>query len=156
MHTVLHTYTHIRSLTSRLSLSVYTVVPNNTDQPTPYPTIPPHPIGTTPTHLPCPAKLRVTALPRAICMSFPHRLTIIHLPRIPGKALFPGLPRLLRHKTRPHPVSLTYLYVSLFFAPRDRLFGNTPRARPRALTGLRIPAVGSPNTCFPGRNYGCP
>ena len=34
--------------------------------------------------------------------------------------------------------------------------GYTTRARPRAFTGLRLPAVGSPNTCFPGRTYGCP
>ena len=46
--------------------------------------------------------------------------------------------------------------VSLFRPPCDRISGYTPRARPRALTGLRIPAVGSPHTCFPGRTYGCP
>ena len=44
----------------------------------------------------------------------------------------------------------------LTFAPCDRISGYTPRARPRALIGLRLPAVGSLHTCFPGRTYGCP
>ena len=48
---------------------------------------------------------------------------------------------------------VSFAFLSL--APFDRIPGYTPRARPRALTGLRLPAVGSPNTCFPGRTYGC-
>ena len=46
--------------------------------------------------------------------------------------------------------------VSLSCSPCDRNSGYTPRARPRALTVHRLPAVGSPHTCFPGRTYGCP
>ena len=59
------------------------------------------------------------------------------------------------------PFSTHHLYhdhVSIAFPsfPRcNRISGYTPRARPRALTGLRLPAVGSPITCFPVRTYGC-
>ena len=61
------------------------------------------------------------------CMSYPHRL----------------LPN-----TAPTPKCLSCV-------SSDRISGYTPRARPRAFTGLRLSAGGSHHTCFPGRTYGC-
>ena len=69
-------YTVNHSLTSRLSLSSHTVIQNPSRPHTPHATMPPPPIATPPTHPPRPARLRVTELPRAYCMSFPHRLIL--------------------------------------------------------------------------------
>ena len=85
---------------------------------------------TTPTRLP--PVIRVTALPRAfVC----HTHTVYYPTPLPRSSVS---------------------RVSLSCSTCDRISGYTPRARPRALTGLRLPAVGSPHTCFPGRTYGCP
>ena len=65
MCTVFFDYSDIHCLTSRLSLSVYTIVPNTSLSLTPYPTLPQPLVGTPPTHFPRPARLRVTKLPRA-------------------------------------------------------------------------------------------
>ena len=159
--------TDILSLTSRLSLPVHTDIHNTLTTPrTPRSYVSrryPGPMYVTPTpfttqlryhaHMPFvflsfavistpssklsaypnapPPVIRVAALPRAPCMSHPHRLP-------PNTA----------------PTSKCLLCVAL--TPCDRISGYTPRARPRALIGLRLPAVGSLHTCFPGRTYGCP
>ena len=78
-----------------------------------------------------PPVIRVAASPRAPCMSHPHHL-------LPNTAL----------------TSKCLSCVALTLC--DRISGHTPRARPRALIGLRLPAVWSLHTCFPGRTYGCP
>ena len=79
-----------------------------------------------------PPVIRVTALPRALVC---HTHTVYYPTPLPR----PSVSR-----------------ASLSCSPCDRISGYTPRARPRALTGHRLPAVGSPHTCFPGRTYGCP
>ena len=158
MRTVLFAYTDYHSLACRLSLSVYTVVQTISHPPTPYPTLYPTTFRHIANASPRPARLRVTALPWACCVSvcLPNTgSNPSQLARIPGKALFPGLFLTFRFKTRFRAISLTCLSVFLSFTLRDRISGYTPRARPRALTGLRLPAVWSPNTCFPGRTYGC-
>ena len=66
------------------------------------------------------------------CMSYPHRL-------------LPNTATTLK--------CLSRVSFMLSLRPEFRLH---PPARPRALTGHRLPAVGSPHTCFPGRTYGCP
>ena len=79
-----------------------------------------------------PLVIRVTALPQALVC---HTHTVYYPTPLPRSSVS---------------------RVSLFRLPCDRISGYTPRARPRALIGLRLPAVGSPHTCFPGRTYGCP
>ena len=69
---------------------------------------------------------------------------------------YPGPCMSCSHRLLPNTVPRSRVFRVLSFALRDRISGYTPRARPRALTGLRLPAVGSPNTCFHGRAYGCP
>ena len=156
MRTVLFAHSDIHSLTPRLSLSIYSVVQNTTPTNTvSHPALNPprHPTNASSK----PARLRITSLPWVPIVCISH--TVYHpflLSRIRGKALFPGLFSLPQPKTRFHAISLTCLSVSLYFAPRDRISGYTPRARPRALTGLRLPAVGSLSTRFPGRTYGFP
>ena len=155
MRTVFFAYTDTHGLTSRLSLSIHTVVRNTPRPPTPYPTMSPLPIVTPPTHPPGQPDFVSRRYPGpAVCLSNTVYYSPL-LPRIPGKALFPGLFCILRHKTKLHAISLTCLSVFLSFTLRDRNSGYTPRARPRALTGLRLPAVGSHNTCFHWRTYGC-
>ena len=72
-----------------------------------------------------------------------------HLSHASQAKPFPGLLRISRHRPKSHAVSFLRLSVSLSFALRDRFSGYTPRARPRALTGLRLPAVWCHSTCFP-------
>ena len=103
MRTVHFAYTDIHSLTSRLSLSIHTVVPTTAHILTPYPTLPQSLFVTTPTHSPWPYVSRRYPGP---CMSFTHRLltitvSFLHLPR---------------PKTTPNTISLTCrscFYLSL-------------------------------------------
>ena len=71
--------------------------------------------------------------------------------RYPGPMYVILTPFATQHR---YHADVSFAFLSL--ALRDRISGYTPQARPRALTGLRLPAVGSHNTCFPGRTYGCP
>ena len=157
MRSVPSTHTDSHSLTSRLSLSVYTVAQNTSNLPTPYNTLPQTPFRHLTNAFPPASQTSchgVTLGPH--CMFFSHRLVTISVHTHPRQAHFPGLFLTSRHKTRFHAISLTCISASLSVAPRDRISGYTHRARPRALTGLRFPAVGSPISCFHGRAYGCP
>ena len=69
---------------------------------------------------------------------------------------YPGPCMSCSHRLLPSTVPRSRVFRVISFALRDRISGYTPRARPRALRGHRLPAVGSPHTCFPGRTYGCP
>ena len=72
--------------------------------------------------------------------------------RYPGPLYVTPTPFTTQHRSHVQ-VSLVFFFLALLATG----FPVTPpRARPRALTGLRLPAVGSPHTCFPGRTYGCP
>ena len=52
--------------------------------------------------------------------------------------------------------SCSHVFPCLFLLLSATGFPVTPGARPHALTGLRLPAVGSPYTCFPWRTNWCP
>ena len=123
---------------TRLSLSVYTVIQNTTPTHTVSHPAPP-PIGTTPTHPPRPARLRVTVLPRACCMSFPPRLLFITFNTHPRQR---PLPRSALHTPTNTQISRNFAHmsfcVSVFRFPRSAFLLYPPRHHRPQASGCQV------------------